>query len=225
MINKVYLIDNMEFMHDKPDNYYELAIVDPPYGIFTKDQRTGFVKKTICAKQSKKIEKWDNRPTKEYFKELKRVSKNQIIWGMQYFTTDLKDFSQLIVWNKLTGNNFFTDGEAAYCSIKGTLRIFNHQWCGAFKDSERQEKAIHPTQKPVALYKWLLTNYAKPNDKIFDSHVGSGSSRIACYELGFDFEGCELDKDYWQAQEKRFELEKAKIDNRFYIPQEENNLF
>lgn len=100
----------------------------------------------------------------------------------------------------------FADGEMAWTSgnLPRNLKIFRHQWCGAFKDSERGMEKFHPTQKPVALYKWLLKNYAKPNDKIFDSHVGSGSIRIACHDMGFDFEGCEIDKDYWQAQEKRF---------------------
>ena len=223
-MNIVYLMDCMKFMKDKPDNYYELSIVDIPYGI-QKGNLTGFKKKCIQHEQNKKCLKWDKRPNSFYFKELFRISKNQIIWGMQYIANDLPDFSQLLIWDKMTGNNFFADGEAAYCSIKGTLRIFRHQWCGAFKDSERQIKSIHVNQKPVALYKWLLQNYAKKCDKIFDSHVGSGSSRIACYELGFDFEGCELDKDYWEALEERFKLEKAKIDNKFYIPEDERNLF
>ena len=202
-MNKVHLIDNMDFMKTVPDNYYNLAIVDPPYGI-QKGNLTGFKKKTIQHEQSEKCAVWDVTPKKEYWDELFRISKNQIIWGMQYFTEFLPSFSQLIVWDKKTGDNYFADGECAYCSIKGTLRMFRHQWCGAFKDSERKTKAIHVNQKPVALYKWLLKNYAKPNDKIFDSHVGSGSIRIACHDMGFDFEGCEIDKDYWNDQELRF---------------------
>lgn len=202
-MNKVHLIDCMEFMASVSDKFYQLAIVDPPYGI-QKGNLTGFQRKTIQHEQSVKCENWDKRPDSRYFQELKRISKHQIIWGMQYFASDLLDFSQLIIWNKKTGGSFFADGEAAYCSVPGTLRIFNHQWCGAFKDSERGEKAIHVNQKPIALYRWLLERYAKPGDIIFDSHVGAGAIRIACWELGFDFEGCELDKEYWEAQEKRF---------------------
>lgn len=111
-----------------------------------------------------------------------------------------------IVWDKLNGNSLYADGEFAWTSkgLPKNLKIFKHQWCGAFKDSERGNININPCQKPIALYKWLLTNYAKPGQTIFDSHVGSGSIRIACHDLGFDFIGCELDKDYWKAQEERY---------------------
>jgi len=224
MINEVYNIDCMEYMKTCKDNQYDLAICDPPYGI-QKGNITGFRRKTIQHEQHEKCLEWDNVPEKKYIDELFRITKNQIIFGMQYIADKLPPFSQLIIWDKGTGDNYFADGEAAYCSIPGTLRIFKHQWCGCFKDSERNEKAIHVNQKPVALYRWLLQNYAKPGDKIFDSHVGSGSSRIACYELGFDFVGCELDVEYRQAQGKRFKLEKAKIDNKFYLPDDENELF
>jgi site-specific DNA-methyltransferase (adenine-specific) len=108
------------------------------------------------------------------------------------------------------------------------LKIFRHQWCGAFKASERGAEKIHPTQKPVALYKWLLKNYAKPGDKIFDSHVGSGSIRIACHDMGFDFEGCEIDKDYWEAQEARYKAHASQLDmftpETLFTPQQENLL-
>ena len=203
-MNKLLQIDCMEYMKDIPDNHFDLGIVDPPYGI-QKGNLTGFKKKTIQHEQSDKCMEWDNVPGKEYFNELFRITKNQIIWGMQYFTDFLPSFSQLVIWDKKTGSNFFADGEAAFCSIKGTLRIFNHQWCGAFKDSERKEKAIHVNQKPVALYKWLLTNYAKPGDKLFDSHSGSGSFRIAAYDMGFDLVSCELDSDYCRDNEARFQ--------------------
>lgn len=144
-MNIVHNIDCMEFMKDKPDNYYDLAITDPPYGIQQK-KLTRFKRKTIQHEQHEKCKKWDTRPKSEYFLELKRISKNQIIWGTQYFVSDLSDFSQLIIWDKKTGDSYFADGEAAYCSIKGTLRIYRHQWAGCFKDSEKKEKAIHVNQ-------------------------------------------------------------------------------
>ena len=194
----------MKYMKDIPDNAFDLAIVDPPYGI-QQGNLTGFKKKNIQHEQNKKCIECDNIPDKKYFQELFRISKNQIIWGMQYIADYLPSFSQLIIWDKKTGNNFFADGESAYCSIKGTLRIFRHQWCGAFKDSERKDKAIHVNQKPVALYKWLLTNYAKPGDKLFDSHSGSGSFRIAAHDLGFDLVSCELDPDYFRDNEARYQ--------------------
>ncbi len=193
---ELFNTDCMEFMKDKPDNYYDLAIVDPNYGIFTSDA-TGFKNH-----KNQKLEN-DVRPGPDYFVELFRVSKNQIIWGAQYFTEDLPNFSQLIIWDKKTGGNYFADGEAAYCSIKGTLRIFRHQWCGAFKDSERGEKSIHPTQKPVDLYRWLLKKYANQGDKILDTHGGSMSMALACHDMLFDLDLCEIDKDYFKAGQKR----------------------
>jgi site-specific DNA-methyltransferase (adenine-specific) len=201
-----------------------LAIVDPPYGI-QKENLTGFKKKNIQHEHNNKCLLWDNRPTSKYFQELFRISKNQIIWGMQYFIDDLKDCSQIIVWNKLTGNNFFADCELAWTSFKKACRIYKYTWNGMLQqDMKNKEKRIHPHQKPVALYKWLLQNYAKLGDLIIDSRVGSGSLRIACYELGFDFIGVELDEDYWEAQEKRFMEFKKKFHNEFYIG-EENDLF
>lgn len=191
--------DCLEYMYKCEDNKFDLAIVDPPYGI-QKNNLTGFKKN----KENQKIKKWDVRPTPEYFKELFRISKNQIIFGAQYFTNDLPDFSQPIIWDKMTGGNYFADGEFAYCSIKGTLRIFRHQWCGAFKDSERGKKSKHVNQKPIELYRWLLKNYAKKNDKIFDSHLGSGSIAIACYDLNFDLVGCEIDEEYYNDMLKRY---------------------
>jgi site-specific DNA-methyltransferase (adenine-specific) len=223
-MNIVYNMDCMKYMKNIPDKYFERAIVDPPYGI-QKGNLIRFKKKSIQHEQSIKCKIWDKRPQKEYFNELFRISKHQIIWGMQYFISDLHDCSQIIVWNKLTKNNIFADGELAWCSIKGTCRIFTHQWNGCFKDSEKNIKAIHVNQKPIALYKWLLKKYAKPGDKIFDSHVGSGSIRIACHELGFNFTGCELDKDYYEAQEKRFFEFKKNFNNEFYIDEKEMDLF
>ena len=196
--------DCMDLMARYPDKHFDLAIVDPPYGI-QKGNLTGFQKKKIQHEQSEKCSKWDIRPDSNYFLELFRISKNQIIWGMQYFAKDLPDFSQLIIWDKKTGDNYFADGESAFCSISGTLRIFRHQWCGAFKESERNIKAIHVNQKPIALYKWLLSKYAKPGWLILDTHVGSASSLIACEDMGFEYIACEKDADYYRDSTKRIE--------------------
>jgi site-specific DNA-methyltransferase (adenine-specific) len=211
----------MDFMRDKPDKAYDLAIVDPPYGIgFDGENLTmskgirkdGSIRneKSWQAKnyQQKYIRKeWDNRPDKIYFDELLRISKYQIIWGANYFTDYLQPTGGWIIWDKKKPPDFsLSEGEMAWTNIKNSLKIFHFLWhgYGQEKMGDAKEIRIHPTQKPVALYKWLLKNYAKPGQTIFDSHVGSGSSRIACYDMGFDFEGCELDADYHAAQEKRF---------------------
>lgn len=203
-MNIVHLIDCMEFMKTKPDNYYDLAIVDPPYGIKVGiDGKVGIDKAAPCT-QYKPV-KWDNKiPDITYFNELFRISKNQVIWGINYFTNIIKLNPGRICWNKdNTGN--FSDCELAYQSFKKSIDLFKYRWNGMLQGNmKNKEKRIHPTQKPVALYKWLLQNYAKPDQKIFDSHVGSGSIRISCHDMGFDFEGCEIDVDYWQAQEDRY---------------------
>jgi len=198
----VHLIDCMEFMKTVPDKYYELAIVDPPYGINQGGDKNYTRGKLAISKNYHSFN--DSIPPDEtYFTELFRISQNQIIWGCQYF--GLPKTSCVIVWDKDNGKTDFADCEVAWSSFKTAARLFKYKWQGMLQENMKdKELRIHPTQKPVALYKWLLTNYAKPNDKIFDSHVGSGSSRIACYDLGFDFEGCELDADYWQGQEDRF---------------------
>jgi len=207
-MNKVYLCDNLEFMKGISDNYYELAIVDPPYNInVANDERFGKKFKNSACKRTDYIKKdWDNEcPTIEYFKELFRISKNQIIWGVNYYPYDFLSGGR-IFWNKNVAQNYSASkGEIAYKSIGYGVDLFNYTWSGMRQENMKdKEIRIHPTQKPIALYKWLLENYAHKGDKIFDSHVGSGSSRIACYDLGYDFEGCEIDKDYWQAQEDRF---------------------
>jgi len=195
----------MEFMKGIPDKYYELAIIDPPYGIGDKLLNGGH-NGTVKFHEQYEKNKWDNfRPTKEYFNELFRVSKNQIIWGANYFIDFLYPSRGIISWDKNLGSPYnFSHWEMAWTSFD----------CIARRTIENSNTGnrIHPTQKPVALYKWLLQNYAKPNDKIFDSHVGSGSSRIACHDMGFDFEGCEIDKDYWKAQEERFNTHISQLD-------------
>jgi site-specific DNA-methyltransferase (adenine-specific) len=182
--------DNMELMARYPDNYFDLAIVDPPYGIGASEMTMGSGKN----KKYKKGKNWDNEtPNKDYFIELTRVSKNQIIWGGNYFQLPLT--KSWILWDKgIYWDCDFADGEMAWTSFERVLRIAKIRYKGFLgADKER----IHPTQKPVALYKWLLDKYAKPNDKILDTHLGSGSIAIACHDYGFDLTACELDKEYF----------------------------
>ena len=214
-MNKVHLIDNMEFIKGIPDKYYELAIVDPPYGIGEsggdKQRNRGYNRIVVHEKKE-----WDKEtPSQEYFNELMRISKNQIIWGANYFIDKIKIPSMgWIFWDKRIGGDF-SDGELAWTSFHKALRMFSYSHVG---DTRGGIDRIHPTQKPVPLYKWLLKNYANPNDKIFDSHVGSGSIRIACHDMGFDFEGCEIDKDYWEAQEERYKVHSAQLE--LFAPKE-----
>lgn len=176
--------DNMQLMARYPDNYFELAIVDPPYGIGYSG-RDG--QKTIKYDNSKQ---WDNEtPTQLYFNELFRVSKNQIIWGANYFTEYFNLGKGIICWFKHQNGNF-SQFELAYTSI-GNAQHFDRSY------QQDQYNKIHPTQKPVALYKWLLDKYAKQGDKILDTHLGSGSVAIACADYGFDLTACELDKEYF----------------------------
>jgi site-specific DNA-methyltransferase (adenine-specific) len=184
--------DCMELLKRTPDNYYELAICDPPYGANDAFES----KMTDSNKQAskrKKYKEFDNIvPSQDYFKELKRVSKEQIIWGGNYFGLS----GGVIVWDKK--GTAFGDGEIAICSTHKSVRIFEFTWNGMLQgDMKNKEIRIHPTQKPVALYKWILDKYAKENDKILDTHLGSGSIAIACHDYGFELTACELDKEYY----------------------------
>lgn len=205
MNNTVHLIDNMEFMKTIPDKFFDLAIVDPPYGIGADDKNS--TDKKQCNKsaiESKNYgnQKWDfQTPDQIYFDELFRVSENQIVWGGNYFGF----IGGYIYWKKNVTMPTYSDGELAYCSLINSVKEFEYTWHGMIQGNmKHKEIRIHPTQKPIALYKWLLSKYAKPGWTIFDSHVGSGSIRIACHDMGFDFTGCENDVDYWQAQEERY---------------------
>lgn len=202
--------DNMELMARYEDNYFDLAIVDPPYGIGESKKKRENTKSNKWKKPTKKIhnpKEWDNEiPKQEYFDELFRVSKNQIIWGANYMTTFLPPSMGWIFWDKKNGNNDFSDGELAYTSFKKGLRKFEWLWSGFSK--QRPEERIHPTQKPIALYEFCLMNYAKEGDKILDTHLGSGSIAIACHNLGFELTACELDPDYYEAAMKRIEQHK-----------------
>jgi len=211
-ISEVTNEDCMEGMARYPYKYFDLAIVDPPYGIGEDggDKRRG----TKGIKKIYNKKNWDNEiPNKEYFNELKRISKNQIIWGANHFIENIphSNSSCWIVWDKdNTGD--FADCELAYTSFKTAVRMFTFRWNGMLQQNmKNKEYRIHPTQKPVALYKWLLSNYAKQGDKILDTHLGSGSSRIAAYEMGFDFTAFELDTEYFDAQEKRYKAHIAQL--------------
>jgi site-specific DNA-methyltransferase (adenine-specific) len=199
--------DNMLLMARYPDKHFELAIVDPPYGIGedgkSNHSRGGKAKPKLYVPKS-----WDKEPPNDkYFKEVFRVSKNQIIWGANHFISRIPfDSSCWLVWDKENGDNDFADCEMAWTSFGTAARLFKFRWAGMLQGNMKEkEERIHPTQKPVALYKWLLSKYAKPGDKILDTHLGSMSSAIACHDMGFDLVGCELDIDYYNAGIKRLE--------------------
>lgn len=200
--------DCMVGMARYPDKYFDLAIVDPPYGIGENGNRNKSRGKLAVAKDYKAFAGFDVEPPNElYFKELMRVSKNQIVFGANHFISRLPiDSSCWIVWDKVTGESDFADSELAWTSFKTAVRNFRFQWSGMLQGNmKNKETRIHPTQKPVALYKWLLTNYAKQGDKILDTHVGSASSLIACHDMGFDAVGFELDPDYYAKSKQRLE--------------------
>ena len=207
-ISEVFHGDCMEFMAGLPDGHFELAVVDPPYGIGEANE-----KRMLSRHHSQKKYKgsdWDKEaPPPEYFDLLKRKSKNQIIWGANHFIDNIPFNVSSPCWIFWDKDRFgdFADGELAWTSFKSAVRKFSFTWDGFRK--QRPEDRIHPTQKPVALYEWLLRNYAKPGDKILDTHLGSQSSRIAAYKLGFDFWGCEIDDDYIRDGNARFEKEIA----------------
>jgi len=212
--------DNMLLMARYPDNYFDLAIVDPPYGIGASKQNESTSKikgrqNSIVKRSNLKTKEWDNKiPKKEYFDELFRVSKNQIIFGGNYFPLPL--INSWIVWNKLQVLETRSDGELAWTSFKRPLKIVTLLQDG-FKRGQNVgydqpviynvpfsgKQTIHPTQKPIALYKWILDKYAKQGDKILDTHLGSGSIAIACHDYGFDLTACELDKEYFDLAIKR----------------------
>jgi len=213
-ISEVTNEDCMEGMSRYSDNYFDLAIVDPPYGIGEDGSKNHTRGKLAIAKNYKSFAGNDiSAPDINYFNELLRVSKNQIIWGANHFIKNISyNSSCWIVWDKDNGENDFADAELAYTSFKTAVRIFKFRWNGMLQQNMKdKEQRIHPTQKPVALYKWLLQNYAKQGDKILDTHLGSGSSRIAAYEMGFDFTAFELDKEYFEAQEKRYKAHIAQL--------------
>lgn len=228
MISLAYNMDCMEAMQQMPNRCFDLAVVDPPY--FSGPERRGFYGRRISTTGvSRRYYKspviWQV-PDKPFFDELLRVSKHQIIWGVNYF--DYPFGTGRIVWDKCNGASSYSDCEIAYCSLHDSVRLFRYMWNGMSQgksvteghimqgDKLKNEIRIHPTQKPVALYAWLYQRYAKAGDKILDTHLGSGSSRIAAYELGFDFVGFELAKHYFELQEQRFAEHTAQVSLRDY---------
>ena len=185
--------DNMQLMARYPDNYFDLAIVDPPYGANDAFESKMTNSKNQSAKRIKYKEFENVVPSKQYFEELNRVSKNQIVWGGNYFGL----CGGVIVWNK--NGTAFGEGEIAICSTHKSVRIFEFTWNGMLQgDMKNKETRIHPTQKPVALYKWILDKYAKEGEKILDTHLGSGSIAIACHDYGFELTACELNSEYYE---------------------------
>lgn len=224
-----YNMDCMQGMKEFPDKYFGLAIVDPAYG--RKEHggrnRSGYVKQKNGSKIFVKDGQYENRnwdnepPSEEYFNELIRVSKNQIIWGCNYFDYPL--IGGRIIWDKCNDGSDQSDAEIAYCSMNNRVDIFRYMWRGMFQgksitegttqqgNKKLNEKRIHPTQKPVVLYEWLLNRYAKPNDIILDTHVGSASSLIACYNTNHKFVGFELDEYYYKVSKQRLDAEMAQM--------------
>ena len=217
-MNKFTNEDCMEVMARYPDNHFDLAIVDPPYGIgassknfIRQGKQTG---KSMAVSGTKYTAKdWDNWvPDKCYFDELRRVSQNQIVWGGNYFVENLTDSSCWVVWNKRNGENNNADCELAWTSFKTAVRMFEWKWNGMLQQNMKdKEERIHPTQKPKALYEWLLMNYAESGNKILDTHLGSGSIALACYDLKFDLVGIEIDSEYFQKASKRLEVHKKQL--------------
>jgi len=200
---------NLELMKRYEDNYFDLAIVDPPYGIDRGGQEETFTKNRKHKRKHHKQKKWDSAiPNQEYFNELFRVSKNQIIWGANYFVEFLnKGTMGWIFWYKGQEGLTMSDGEIAYSSFQKATRQININRGFIAKNGG----SIHPTQKPVKLYEWLLMNYAKEGDKILDTHLGSGSIALACHNLGFDLTACELDTDYYESALKRLKEHQQQI--------------
>lgn len=221
-------IDCMDYMARLPDKAFDLAIVDPPYGrgedggtnrCHSVKQKNGAVLRCIDGGYENKD--WDRAPpTKEYFDELRRVARHQIVWGANYMPVNLQ--GGVIVWDKVNDGSDQSGAEIAYCSMNQRIDVVRYMWRGMMQGdsvgSMRQqgnktlnESRIHPTQKPIKLYEWLLQQYAQPGIRVLDTHLGSGSSAIAAHYFGVDFVGCELDTDYYNAAKKRFEQATAQL--------------
>ena len=204
-VNVAYNCDCLEAMRQMPDNAFDLAVVDPPYGVKYARGKNGW---GVCDNRPDFADvQWDFVPTQEYFDELRRVSKHQIIWGGNYFTDKLPASKCWIVWDKICqtpNKGVFADCELAWTNFTKVCKLFKLRQMGFIHDTQDKER-IHPTQKPTELYKWIFENYAKNGYKILDTHLGSGSSRIAAYDCGLDFVGYEISTQYFEKQEKRFE--------------------
>lgn len=212
----IRLQDNMEMMSKIKDKTFDLAIVDPPYGIsvhkmnYTKSTKGGVTKRNDYSS----IGDWDsNTPDKKYFEELFRVSKNQLIFGGNYFELPLT--KSWLIWDKKTEDKYsndFADCELCWTSFNKPAKIFRWLWSGMMQQNmKNKESRFHPTQKPVSLYEWILDNYAKEGDKILDTHLGSGSIAIACHNRGYEFLGCEISEEYFIKAEERIERHKKQL--------------
>lgn len=209
----IYNRDCLDAMREMEDNQFDLAIVDPPYGIGEDGSNNHTTGKLAKSKNYKGFIGGDNAPPDpEYFDELQRVSKHMIIFGANHFIDNMPfncASSCWVVWDKDNGATDFADAELAWTNFNTAVRLFKWRWQGMLQQNMKdKEVRIHPTQKPIALYKWLLKNYAKEGDKILDTHLGSGSIAIACWDMGFDLEGYELDKDYYDAAMNRINTHK-----------------
>jgi len=210
---ELHNVDCLPFMKQCEDKQFDLAIVDPPYGIgihkmnYTQSTKGGVAKR----RDYSSVTDWDSAiPTKEYFDELQRISKNQIVWGGNYFTEILPPTKGWILWDKRTEqkyNNDFADGEMAWTSFDKPLRIYRYLWSGMLQGNMKdKQQRIHPTEKPKQLYKWILDNYAEKGSKIIDTYLGSGSIALACDELKYDLVGIEISKEYFDKANKRLDI-------------------
>ena len=210
-MNVAYNEDCFAAMREMRDKAFDLAVVDPPYGVKYARGEHGW---GVCDNRpSLKDVEWDEIPPKEYFDELRRVSRNQIIWGGNYFTEHLPPSKCWIVWDKICNTpneSVFADCELAWTSFTKVCKLFKLRQMGFISDT-RDDDRIHPTQKPTELYRWIYQSYAKEGDKILDTHLGSGSSRIAAYDMGFDFVGYEISKYYFEKEEERFARHTAQL--------------
>lgn len=207
-LNRLYNIDCMEAMRNIPDKYFQLAITDPPYGIGIDGQKISINKNPKHNRKEHQRKGWDKSiPQEEYFRELERVSVNQIIWGGNYFVEHLKEGHKgWIVWDKGQRGLTMSDCELAYTSFDKPTRIVTINRAELAKDG-----TIHPTQKPVKLYEWILKNYAQPGDRIIDTHAGSGASCIACHRMRYEWLAFEIDKDYYRKATERIQAEQAQL--------------
>lgn len=212
--NKILNMDCLDFLKKCPDNYFSLVLTDPPYGInagknIRKDTQHG---KALCKSGLNYVAKnWDNGiPSNKIFNEIFRVSKNQIIWGGNYFVEYLQNSPCWIVWDKVTGNNCYADCELAYTNFPTAVRQFTYMWKGMFQENMKEKEIrIHPTQKPLPLFQWCLNNYSKEGDLILDCFSGSGTTAVACHNLHRRFICIEKDPDYWKASVDRLEKVQA----------------
>lgn len=221
MISEALFMHNMEYMAKFPDGFFDLAVVDPPYGIDAANMLSGPRRKSgngAALKSSFIAKDWDKSiPNQLYFEELKRVSKNQIIWGGNYFASGLDNSQGWIVWDKNNGTTNFADCELAWTSFDVATRIFKYTWNGMLQQNMKDKEArIHPTQKPVALYDRIYSKYLPQGGKVLDTHLGSGSNRIAADKAGnIDFYSCENDPDHYADQEKRWRQYKSQLVLKF----------